>query len=69
MTRIAASEWIYQNVPSAINLRINTGNEVINQPLAFRGSRTISSEEPVDITFKATSSGSLATIKLLIWLM
>jgi YYY domain-containing protein len=64
MTRIAASEWIYQNVPSAINLKINTGEDVTNQPLAFRGNRTISTEDPVDIIFTATSSGLLANIKL-----
>jgi len=64
MTRIAASEWIYQNVPSAINLKIVDGENVVNHPLAFRGTRTISSEEPVSLTFKATDSGSLAAIKL-----
>jgi YYY domain-containing protein len=64
MTRVAASEWIYQNVPSAINLRIDTGKGVTNQRLAFRAIRTITSEDPLDISFKATSSGMLATIQL-----
>ncbi|HEX7557306.1 MAG TPA: glycosyltransferase family 39 protein, partial [Leptolinea sp.] len=64
MTRVAASEWIYQNIPSAIDLKINTGNEIINQPLAFRGTKTITAEDPVDISFLATSRGSLATITL-----
>lgn len=64
MTRIAASEWIYQNIPSAITLHIDTGNETVNQPLAFRGNRTLSTDEPADITFTAHDSGALAIIKL-----
>jgi YYY domain-containing protein len=64
MTRVAASEWIYQNVPSAINLKVNTGTEVFNQPLAFRATKAITTEDPLDISFKATSSGALATIQL-----
>lgn len=64
MTRVAASEWIYQNVPAAINLKINTGDEIFTQPLAFRGNRNISTEDPVDIIFTATSSGQLANVKL-----
>jgi len=64
MTRVAASEWIYQNVPSAINLKINTGNEVFNQPLAFRATKSITTEYPLDISFMASSSGALANIQL-----
>lgn len=64
MTRVAASEWIYQNIPSAINLKINNGNTVTNQPLAFRSTRVISLADPVSFTFTATSSGDLATIQI-----
>lgn len=64
MTRVAASEWIYQNVPAAINMKINTGEEVINHPLAFRANRVISSNEPVNVPFTASSTGSLSVIKL-----
>ena len=64
MTRVAASEWIYQNVPSAINLRVNTGAEIFTQPLAFRATKSITTEDPLEITFTATLSGSLATIQL-----
>jgi hypothetical protein len=64
MTRIAASEWIYQNIPGAINLKIDTGDGIVNHPLAFRGNRTISSEDPMDIPFTATSNGAVAMVKV-----
>lgn len=64
MTRIAASEWIYQNVPAAINLNINTGEDIFIQPLAFRGTRTITTEDPMGIKFSASTSGILSGIKL-----
>jgi len=64
MTRVAASEWIYQNIPSAITLHIKNDGISTQQPLAFRGNRMLSVEEPVDITFTAYDSGSLAIIKL-----
>ncbi len=64
MTRIAASEWIYQNIPGAINLKIDTGNGTVNHPLAFRGNRTISAEDPMDIPFTATSDGAVAMVKI-----
>ncbi len=64
MTRVAASEWIYQNVPAAINLNINTNEGTFKHPLAFRGTRTITVEEPVGIVFNASNSGYLTAIKL-----
>ena len=66
MTRVAASEWIYQNIPGAINVKIDTGTDkgTVSHPLAFRGNRAISTEEPVEITFQATDSGALTAIKI-----
>ncbi len=64
MTRIAASEWIYQNVPGAINLKIDGEEESFIQPMAFRGTRTITLEDPIELKFSASSSGILTAIKL-----
>ncbi len=51
VTRVAASEWIYQNVPSAINLQINVNGEVKNHPLPFKNGREISSENRLTVAF------------------
>lgn len=36
MTRIAASEWIYENIESAVNLQIKTIDKNIQQPLSVK---------------------------------
>ncbi len=47
VTRVAASEWIYDNVPGALNLQIHTsGGELITQPLAYQNSANISAVTP-----------------------
>jgi YYY domain-containing protein len=59
MTRIAASEWIYQNVPAAVNLRINTDQGTYHQPLGTRLTADFSSDAPLIIGFKAEHNGIL----------
>lgn len=35
MTRVAASQWIYHNIPSALNVQIDTGNGMVSQPVSY----------------------------------
>lgn len=51
VTRVAASEWIYQNVPAPINLKIRTDGSVLNHPLPFKNGRQISLEQPLTMAF------------------
>ncbi len=65
VTRVAATYWIYQNIPGPINLRIQqTENGVYQQPLTFPPGGQFSSEIPYDVSFAANASGSLHEVYL-----
>jgi hypothetical protein len=56
ITRIAASEWIYQNVPAAVNLRIETGEGFYNQPLSTRLTADFSTSTPLSCLLKRSTA-------------
>ena len=59
-TRVAASEWIYQNVPGPINLQIKTaGGRVYQQPLPFQAGGLIQANAPFQTAFTAQADGEL----------
>ena len=61
--RIAASHWIYQNVPGPINLHIETAEGVVyNQPLAIQPATAVDSSSPYDLAFTARADGILKNI-------
>ncbi len=63
--RIAASHWIYQNVPGPINLHIETAEgDVYNQPLAIQPETAVESSSPYDLAFTARADGILTSISL-----
>jgi YYY domain-containing protein len=62
VTRIAASEWIYQNIPGPINLHIDNGKETVNQPVPYYLAAEVSAEAPLSMQFTAQNSGSAANI-------
>ncbi|GAB4416130.1 MAG: hypothetical protein Kow002_01720 [Anaerolineales bacterium] len=63
--RIAASRWIYQNLPGPINLRIQqTDGTTYSQPLPFFSGSTIQPEQPYLTSFRAKASGQLSEIYL-----
>lgn len=69
VTRIAASRWIYQNVPAPISVQIKTGdateaNSVYNQPLPFPYDFAITPDNPYQTIFTAARSGSVEQITL-----
>jgi len=64
-TRIAASTWIYQNIPGPINLRVQTADgKTYNQPLPFSTDAVIQSDFPFQMVFVSQSDGVLASILL-----
>ncbi len=63
--RIAASRWIYQNIPGAINLKIQrSDSSVYNQPLPFPTGVFIQPDAPYQTTFIPQNDGLLKEILL-----
>ena len=63
VTRVAATAWIYQNVPGPINLRITTSDgSVYQQPLPFPSGSLIQATSPDIFPFTANASGTLSEV-------
>jgi len=64
-TRIAASRWIFQNVPGPINLRIQTADGTnYQQPLPFPYAYSLQSGAPYNSGFVAQADGILSQVYL-----
>jgi YYY domain-containing protein len=63
-TRIEASRWIYQNVPGAVNLRIESGESSFSQPLPFPQGATLSVGGAQWLGFTPKEDGLLTAISL-----
>ncbi|HET9908899.1 MAG TPA: DUF2298 domain-containing protein, partial [Anaerolineales bacterium] len=55
--RIAASRWIFQNIPGPINIQIQAEDSIYNQPLPFPSGVRIDSTMPYQTSFIAQSDG------------
>ncbi|MFZ5818477.1 MAG: DUF2298 domain-containing protein [Chloroflexota bacterium] len=64
-TRLAASRWIYQNVPAPINLRIQLADgSVYSQPAPFPSGALIQPGSPYGTNFSAARDGLLTEVSL-----
>lgn len=64
ITRIEASRWIYQNIPGAINLHIQSENKTVNQPLPFPYQFNLSPGFPYTTNFQPKVNGYLKEMYL-----
>ncbi len=65
VTRIAASSWIFQNVPAAINLHIDQGAEGdYNQPLPYWSQAEVTAQQPLVMAFTAERDGPILEVDL-----
>ena len=62
--RIAASRWIFQNIPGPINVQIQTEDSVYNQPLPFPIGGFIQSGQPYETSFVAPNDGTVTNVTL-----
>ena len=64
MTRIAASEWIYENIESAVNLTIEDARGVYSQPLPYSHYSNLEVGKPLELTFAAEVNGFIERITI-----
>ncbi len=63
--RVAASQWIYQNIPAPINLRLTLPDgSAYQQPLPFNPGIQVQADAPYQTVFAARQDGSLDSILL-----
>ena len=63
-TRYAASEWIFKNISGPINLAIQGGGDVFNQPLSYPYNLPIAPGVPYTTNFSPNASGTLSQITI-----
>ncbi|HAF49002.1 MAG TPA: hypothetical protein DCL08_07165, partial [Anaerolineaceae bacterium] len=61
-TRVAASRWIYQNIPGALTLELQTETGDFQQPLPYRAGDIFSPGESFRMPFYAVANGSLHSL-------
>jgi YYY domain-containing protein len=64
VTRIEASRWIYQNVPGAVNLHLDTDQGGYTQPVPFPQNSFIMPSNSVGFDFNAKVEGNLKSIHI-----
>ncbi|MBI9048278.1 MAG: glycosyltransferase family 39 protein [Anaerolineaceae bacterium] len=63
-TRAAASEWIYQNIPTAINIDIETKEDKVVQHVPYGYGETVSIDTPMRYVFTPTYDAPVFSIQL-----
>jgi len=63
-TRVSASRWIYQNIPGALTLEIESGDSTFQQPLPYRAGDTFGPGMGYRIPFYAPADGFLNSVKI-----
>lgn len=64
MTRVAATRWIFNNIPGPLNLHLETDAGFYNQLLSFPTNFTIQTGLSFETTFSAKRSGTLKEVYL-----
>ena len=62
--RAAASDWIYQNIPGALTLSVDTEEGTLLQPMPYRAGDTLTSADPFAMPFYAETSGLVSSVTM-----
>ncbi len=63
-TRVAATRWLFQNMPASINLDVQTDTGIKTQPLAYPQDLILLPGDPHDLRFTSRMEGQLTNITL-----
>jgi YYY domain-containing protein len=61
-TRVAASRWIYQNIPGALTLQMDTDDGDFQQPLPYRAGDSFDGASPYALPFYGIADGVLSSV-------
>ncbi len=61
--RVAASRWMLQNIPAAVNLALQTDEGAYNQPLPFPFGYVIPPDQPYTLPFVPNRDGALSEVR------
>jgi YYY domain-containing protein len=61
-TRVAASRWIYQNIPGPLTLKMDTDDGEFQQPLPYRAGDAFTSDMPYTLPFYAVADGMIQSV-------
>lgn len=64
ITRIAATRWIYQNLPGPLTLSVRDGEEEFNQPLPFPRDFLVTAQTPYFTAISPKGGGQLEEVGL-----
>jgi YYY domain-containing protein len=64
MTRVEASQWIYQNVPGPVNLQIQTPQGQVSRPLSYPNDSSFTNGQGIQMAFTAQSDGAASELDL-----
>ncbi|HCU57168.1 MAG TPA: hypothetical protein DF984_02910, partial [Anaerolineaceae bacterium] len=60
--RLAASRWIYQNIPGALTLSMETDEGTYLQPMPYRAGDILTADAPFSYPFYAVADGAISSI-------
>ena len=63
-TRLAASQWIFQNIPGALTLEMETDEGPTQRPLSYQGGDIVGPGDSLRIPFEPITDGSISEVRI-----